>query len=108
MTVDGARVNLDRLINLDDSNGRRENCSPEAVFDLLAGGADDGQTLRDNRVAYPRRRLMPRVLRALHRLPICARSCSGQRRQRDGIRAVARRISGLSLAGHTPRVRGRS
>ena len=35
---------------------------PRAVFDLFDGGAEDESTLRDNRAAFGRRRLMPRVL----------------------------------------------
>lgn len=35
---------------------------PRAVFDLFDGGAEDEHTLRDNRAAFSRRTLMPRVL----------------------------------------------
>jgi isopentenyl diphosphate isomerase/L-lactate dehydrogenase-like FMN-dependent dehydrogenase len=35
---------------------------PRAIFDFIDGGAEDELTLRDNRAAYERRRLAPRVL----------------------------------------------
>lgn len=35
---------------------------PRAVFDFIDGGAEDEVTLRDNRAAFSRRRLLPRVL----------------------------------------------
>ncbi len=36
---------------------------PRAIFDFFDGGAEDELTLRDNRAAFARLRLMPRVLR---------------------------------------------
>src|SRR5512147_2433204 len=36
---------------------------PRAVFDFIDGGAEDEGTLRDNRAAFERVRLLPRVLR---------------------------------------------
>lgn len=36
---------------------------PRSVFDFIDGGAEDEQTLRENRAAFERVRLMPRVLR---------------------------------------------
>ncbi len=36
---------------------------PRAVFDFIDGGAEDELTLRDNRAAFERVRLLPRVLR---------------------------------------------
>ena len=41
---------------------------PPAVFDYLAGGADDEVTLRDNLAAWSRLRLRPRVLRDVSRV----------------------------------------
>ena len=35
---------------------------PRAVFDFFDGGAEDEQTLRENRAAFERARLVPRVL----------------------------------------------
>jgi (S)-mandelate dehydrogenase len=35
---------------------------PRAVFDFIDGGAEDEMTLRDNRAAFSRTRLLPRVL----------------------------------------------
>ena len=36
---------------------------PRAIFDFFDGGAEDELTLRDNRAAFARLRLQPRVLR---------------------------------------------
>ena len=38
---------------------------PKMAFDYMAGGAEDEVTLRDNRAAFDRWRLLPRVLRGL-------------------------------------------
>jgi isopentenyl diphosphate isomerase/L-lactate dehydrogenase-like FMN-dependent dehydrogenase len=43
---------------------------PRAVWDYYAGGADDELTVRDNRAAYARRKLRPRVLVDVSRLDL--------------------------------------
>ena len=35
---------------------------PRAIFDFFDGGAEDETTLRDNRAAFERVRLLPKVL----------------------------------------------
>jgi len=39
-----------------------ERCIPRPIFDFFDGGAEDEVTLRDNRAAFERVRLLPRVL----------------------------------------------
>jgi (S)-mandelate dehydrogenase len=51
-----------RSWSIDDLRTRAKARLPRAVFDLFDGGAEDEVTLRDNRAAFARRTLMPRVL----------------------------------------------
>jgi len=51
-----------RAWSIDDLRTQARRRLPRAVFDLFDGGAEDESTLRDNRAAFGRRRLMPRVL----------------------------------------------
>lgn len=53
---------LSALINLDDFERAACQLLPAPAFDFLAGGAGDEQTLGDNRAAYSRWRILPRVL----------------------------------------------
>lgn len=50
-------------LNLDAFEGLARERLPEAVYHYFAGGAADEVTLRDNRAAFDRIRLLPRVLR---------------------------------------------
>lgn len=49
-------------LRLDDWEAAAEPVLPHAVFDYYAGGAEDEVTLADNRTAWSRIRLRPRVL----------------------------------------------
>jgi len=50
------------FVNLDDFEAAARDILPKMSYDYLAGGSDDELTLRDNRVAFQRWRLRPRVL----------------------------------------------
>ena len=50
------------LLNLDDYEAAARNILPQLAYDYIAGGADDEITLRDNRAAFARVRLRPRML----------------------------------------------
>jgi isopentenyl diphosphate isomerase/L-lactate dehydrogenase-like FMN-dependent dehydrogenase len=51
-----------RAYNIEDLRRMARARLPRAIFDFIDGGAEDELTLRDNRAAYERRRLAPRVL----------------------------------------------
>ena len=54
-----------RLRSIEDLRRAARRRLPAAVFDFFDGGAEDELTLRDNRAAFDRRRLLPRVLRGM-------------------------------------------
>jgi (S)-mandelate dehydrogenase len=49
-------------INIEDLRAQARRRLPRAIFDLFDGGAEDELTLRDNRAAFDRVRLLPKVL----------------------------------------------
>jgi (S)-mandelate dehydrogenase len=51
-----------RAVSIDDLRRLAQRRLPRAIFDFFDGGAEDEQTLRDNRAAFGRVRLLPRVL----------------------------------------------
>jgi (S)-mandelate dehydrogenase len=51
-----------RAWSIDDLRRLARRRIPRAIFDLFDGGAEDERTLRDNRAAFERVRLLPRVL----------------------------------------------
>lgn len=51
-----------RAHSIDDLRSLAQQRLPRAVFDFFDGGAEDEGTLRDNRDAYSRVRLLPKVL----------------------------------------------
>ncbi|MFM1988362.1 MAG: hypothetical protein RJA99_1319 [Pseudomonadota bacterium] len=51
-----------RAWSIEDLRAMARRRLPRAIFDTFDGGAEDEATLRDNRAAFARRRLMPRVL----------------------------------------------
>jgi len=59
--ADGRRAAL-RAWSVEDLRGLACRRLPRAIFETFDGGAEDESTLRDNREAFARRRLMPRVL----------------------------------------------
>ncbi len=54
---------LDRAQSIEDLRRLARHRLPRGVFDFFDGAADDESTLEDNRRAFERRRLSPRVLR---------------------------------------------
>ena len=58
-----ARVsNLSKAVNIEDLRLLAKRRLPRAIFDFFDGGAEDEVTLRENRAAFERVRLLPRVL----------------------------------------------
>src|SRR4051794_30185869 len=61
-TIDDTRA---RPLNLHEYEAAARELLPPMVFDFVAGGSDDEVTLRANRAAFDRWRLLLRVLRGL-------------------------------------------
>src|ERR1700704_226391 len=55
-------ADLSRAINIEDLRQLARRRLPRAIFDFFDGGAEDEVTLRGNRAAFERVRLLPRVL----------------------------------------------
>ena len=55
-------ADLTRAINIEDLRALAKKRLPRAIFDFFDGGAEDEVTLRENRAAFERVRLLPRVL----------------------------------------------
>src|ERR671915_1273401 len=53
---------MDKAINIEDLRQLAKRRLPRAIFDFFDGGAEDEVTLRENRAAFERVRLLPRVL----------------------------------------------
>ena len=53
---------LSRTVNIEDLRRMAKSRLPRAVFDFFDGGAEDETTLRGNRAAFERVRLLPRVM----------------------------------------------
>src|SRR3990170_862905 len=53
---------LSRAVNIEDLRALARKRLPRAIFDFFDGGAEDEVTLRANRAAFERVRLLPRVL----------------------------------------------
>jgi 4-hydroxymandelate oxidase len=94
------------ILNADDFERAAREALDPGVFDYVAGGGGDEQTLRDNREAFARWRLLPRVLRGVQAstettvlgvpvsLPILTAPVAYQRTlHADGDVAVARAAS---------------
>jgi (S)-mandelate dehydrogenase len=54
--------NLDRAVSIEDLRRLAQKRLPRAIFDFFDGGAEDEVTLRENRAAFERVRLLPKVL----------------------------------------------
>ena len=54
--------NLNKAVNIEDLRRLAKARLPRAIFDFFDGGAEDEVTLRENRSAFERVRLLPRVL----------------------------------------------
>jgi (S)-mandelate dehydrogenase len=55
-------ANLARAISIEDLRQLARRRLPRAIFDFFDGGAEDEVTLRENRAAFERVRLLPKVL----------------------------------------------
>jgi (S)-mandelate dehydrogenase len=55
-------ADLARAINIEDLRSLAQRRLPRAIFDFFDGGAEDEVTLRGNRAAFERWRLLPKVL----------------------------------------------
>ena len=53
---------MHRAVNIEDLRRMAQRRLPRAIFDFFDGGAEDEVTLRENRAAFERVRLLPRVL----------------------------------------------
>jgi (S)-mandelate dehydrogenase len=53
---------LHKAINIEDLRQMARRRLPRAIFDFFDGGAEDETTLRENRAAFERVRLLPKVL----------------------------------------------
>jgi (S)-mandelate dehydrogenase len=54
--------NLERAVNIEDLRRLAKRRLPRSVFEFFDGGAEDETTLRANRAAFERVRLLPKVL----------------------------------------------
>ena len=61
-------MTVDRAISIDDLRRIARRRLPRAVFDFYDGGAEDEVTLADNRAAYSRMKLLPKVLVDISRI----------------------------------------
>jgi (S)-mandelate dehydrogenase len=55
-------ADLERAVNIEDLRRIARRRLPRAIFDFFDGGAEDEVSLRDNRAAFERVRLLPKVL----------------------------------------------
>src|SRR5918992_4757514 len=55
-------ADLNRAVNIEDLRQIARRRLPRAIFDFFDGGAEDEVTLRENRAAFERVRLLPKVL----------------------------------------------
>src|SRR6476660_10462221 len=55
-------ADLARAVNIADLRRLAQRRLPRAIFDFFDGGAEDEVTLRENRAAFERVRLLPKVL----------------------------------------------
>ena len=53
---------MDKAVNIEDLRQLAKRRLPRAIFDFFDGGAEDEVTLRENRAAFERVRLLPKVL----------------------------------------------
>ena len=53
---------LSKAVSIEDLRGVAKRRLPRAIFDFFDGGAEDEVTLRENRAAFERVRLLPKVL----------------------------------------------
>ena len=66
-------ADLERAVNIEDLRRLARRRLPRAIFDFFDGGAEDEVTLRDNRAAFERVRLLPKVLVNVAQVDMCVR-----------------------------------
>ena len=55
-------ADLNQVVSIEDLRRLARRRLPRAIFDFFDGGAEDEVTLRENRAAFERVRLLPKVL----------------------------------------------
>src|SRR5688572_32061947 len=55
-------MHLEQAVSIEDLRQMARSRLPRAIFDFFDGGAEDEVTLRENRAAFERVRLLPKVL----------------------------------------------
>ena len=70
-------ADLNRLVSIEDLRQAARRRLPRAIFDFFDGGAEDEVALRDNRAAYERVRLTPRVLRDVSKIDMSCEILGG-------------------------------
>src|SRR5262249_21936330 len=55
-------ADFNQVVSIEDLRQLARRRLPRAIFDFFGGGAEDEVTLRENRAAFERVRLLPRVL----------------------------------------------
>jgi isopentenyl diphosphate isomerase/L-lactate dehydrogenase-like FMN-dependent dehydrogenase len=68
---------LARAVSIEDLRKMARARLPRAMFDFIDGGAEDEVTLRENRAAFERVRLLPRVLVDVSRVDLSATLLGG-------------------------------
>jgi len=68
---------LSRAVNIGDLRLAAKKRLPRAIFDFFDGGAEDEIALRDNRAAWERVRLKPRVLRDVSKIDMSCEILGG-------------------------------
>src|SRR3989449_10995997 len=64
---------LQRAVSIEDLRRLAQRRLPRAIFDFFDGGAEDEVTLRENRAAFERVRLLPRVLVDVAEVDTCVK-----------------------------------
>jgi (S)-mandelate dehydrogenase len=72
-TAPAAASSLRRAWSIEDLRRLAQRRLPRAVFDFYDGGAEDETTLRDNRAAFQRTRIIPRTLLDVSRIDTATR-----------------------------------
>ena len=95
-----------RAYSIADLRRMAERSIPRPIFDFFDGGAEDEVTLRDNRAAFERVRLLPRVLEDVRAPDLSCQILGGpsklptltppQVAQRDAL------VTALDASGWTP------
>jgi (S)-mandelate dehydrogenase len=103
-----------RAYSIDELRWLAKKRLPRAIFGFIDGGAEDEMTLRDNRAAFERVRLAPRMLTGVAgadtgtsilggraRPPIAIAPTGGVRRGADVVKALALGTEAVMIGGAT-------